>query len=83
MEQVNKRKHFTQNRKREILSELNAEGMTVSFLARKHGIHPITIHGWKRTLRQKDESNSSPEVVQKELLEENKKLRDENTSLFS
>lgn len=52
--------------------------MTISTLARKHGIHPVTIHKCKREMS-KDTNKDSIDVH--ELLQELKKLKQENTHL--
>ena len=77
----NKRKYFTVTRKREILRELKLEGMTVSLLARKYDIHPVTIHQWRRIFDAVKDKSSSEEFLLRELLEENKVIKQENESL--
>jgi len=67
-----KRKYFTNLEKRKILSQLESGDMTHSELARKHGIHPITIYTWKRNMGQEKKTNQ-PEYD--EILEENLELK--------
>ena len=74
------RKTFTQEKKLEILKE-HSSGISVPVLARKYGIHAITLYGWKRKMNQKkDESEISPELI-RSLIEENAKLKKENQNL--
>jgi transposase-like protein len=50
-------------------------------LARKYGVHAITLYNWKRQMNQKkDESPISAEYIQK-LIEENDRLKNENKDL--
>jgi transposase-like protein len=52
--------------------------MTISILTRKHGIHPVSIHKWKREMS-KDANKDSIDVH--ELLQELEKLKQENNHL--
>ena len=70
--ETTKRKYFTKAKKLKILSELASGDMTHSELARKHGIHPITIHAWKRIMR--DEKPKQVPDYQ-EILDENSELK--------
>lgn len=74
-----KRKYFTKSQKKSILDELNSNGMTISLLARRHDIHPVTLHKWKREMgnNTKEENN----VDLSELLAELEKLKGENSNL--
>jgi transposase-like protein len=50
-------------------------------LARKYGVHAITLYNWKRQMnRKKDESPINAEYIQK-LIEENDKLKSEVQTL--
>ena len=74
-----RRKYFNKARKMEILRELESSGLSLSDLARKHDIHPVTVHLWKRTLR---ESMKNPEEIDiAELLKEIERLKLENSAL--
>ena len=75
-----KRGYFTKEAKMTILEELKTSGMTISNLARKHGIHPVTVHKWKREMGTKKqvEDNSSDT---KELLKEIEKIKQDNENL--
>jgi transposase-like protein len=74
-----KRKYFNKSRKLEILRELQESEITLSDLARKHDIHPVTIYSWKRTLR---ETMKKPEEIDvAELLKEVDRLKEENLAL--
>lgn len=77
----NKRKYFTQEKKRLIVQEHYSQGISIAVLARKYGIHAITLYSWKRQMKQKkDESPISAEYIQK-LIEENDKLKGEVQTL--
>ena len=75
------RKHFTLEKKQAILKEHHSLGIPVTVLARKYGIHAITLYNWKRQMKQKkDEAVIDPIFIQK-LIEENDRLKDENQNL--
>ena len=72
------RNYFTKNQKLQILQELDAGGITHSDLARKHGIHPVTIHKWKRTMKSEKHDEVDIQAIRQEYLEtleENKMLK--------
>jgi transposase-like protein len=73
-----KRQYRTKSQKLQLLNELDSGGMTISTLARKHGIHPVTIHKWKREMSQENKKDS---IDVQELLQELEKLKDENSHL--
>ena len=73
------RNYFTHNQKLLILKENREDGIPISILARKHGIHPITIYQWKRKMSQ-DEQELSLEKI-KDILLENERLKRENKNL--
>ena len=81
---VNQRKHFTQETKDLIVSEHLSNGIPVSVLARKYGIHAITLYGWKRDMKK---TKNSDEKIDSDfirnLIEENDKLRAENKNLLA
>jgi len=73
------RRSFTKARKMEILREISSGSASLSDLARKHDIHPVTIYSWKRTLR---ETMKKPEELNlDEILKENERLKLENLAL--
>ncbi|MCH2534137.1 MAG: transposase [Bdellovibrionales bacterium] len=74
-----KRKYYTRERKIKILRELETGGMTHTELARKYGIHPITLYSWKRLMGQ--ENNSKPDSDYEEVLNENSQLKKEVENL--
>lgn len=77
------RKHFTQQKKQLIVQEHYSTGIPVTVLARKYGIHAITLYGWKRQMNQKkDQTETDPEFIKK-LVEENDRLKSENKNLLS
>ena len=73
------RKHFSRAQRELILKEHTEQGIPISQLARKNGIHAITIYQWKRKMDQ-DNDAISPEKI-RELLLENSKLKSENKLL--
>lgn len=78
---LNKRKYFTQEKKRSIVNEHYSTGVSIPVLARKYGVHAITLHNWKRQMNhKKDETPIDPEFIQK-LIEENDRLKAENQNL--
>ncbi|NBU22022.1 IS3 family transposase [bacterium] len=76
---VRTRNHITHSQKLMILKENREDGIPISILARKHGIHPITIYQWKRKMSQDDQELSLEKI--KEILLENERLKKENKSL--
>ena len=73
------RKYYSKARKMEILRELESSSLSLSDLARKHDIYPVTVYSWKRTLR---ESIKKPEQFDiDELLKEVDRLKLENSAL--
>ena len=78
--ETTKRKYFTKDQKRKILDELKSHGMTIPVLARKHDIHPVTVHKWKREMgSSKNKNDNTPDVS--ELLEEIERIKAENENL--
>ncbi len=80
---ASKRKHFTHVRKQLIVKEHFSTGISIPVLARKYGIHAITLYGWKRNMNQKkNQSEIDPEAIKK-LVEENDRLKSENKNLMA
>ena len=73
-----KRTYRTKSQKIQLLNELESGDMTVSNLARKHGVHPVTIHKWKREMAQ-DKKKDSIDVH--EIIAELEKIKEENNHL--
>jgi transposase-like protein len=75
-----RRKTFSKATKMEILREISSGAVSLSDLARKHDIHPVTIYSWKRSLR---ETMKKPEDVADlaEILKENERLKLEVSAL--
>lgn len=57
----------------EILREISSGSASLSDLARKHDIHPVTIYSWKRTLRETMKKPEEPNLD--EILKENERLK--------
>ena len=81
---INERKHFTQEKKELIVNEHLSSGIPVSVLARKYGIHAITLYGWKRNMKnsKNNDEKFNSDFIRK-LIEENDKLRAENKNLLA
>ena len=76
-----RRKYFTQEKKQLIIKEHYSQGISIPVLARKYGVHAITLYSWKRQMNhKKDESPINTEYIQK-LIEENDKLKSEVQTL--
>ena len=77
----NRRKYFTQEKKELIVNEHYSTGVSLPVLARKYGVHAMSLYNWKRQMKdKKDESAISPEFIRK-LIEENDRLNNENKNL--
>jgi len=76
--ETTRRAYRTKSQKIQLLNELQSGGMTISTLARKYGIHPVTIHKWKRDMSQEIKKDS---IDVHELLQELEKLKEENNHL--
>lgn len=76
--EIKSRRHFTKEQKSQILEELKTRATTITQLAREKGIHPVTLHNWKRKMRMSQNSN---EVDVRAILEELEKLKKENNQL--
>jgi transposase-like protein len=74
-----RRRSFTKAKKIEILREISSGSYSLSDLARKHDIHPVTIYSWKRNLRELMKKPEEADIAA--ILEENEKLKLENLSL--
>lgn len=79
------RRMFAREFKLQILKENRENGVPISVLARKHGIHPITIYQWRRNQMSQDDSKKDLMSSNKlrELLLENERLKNENKTLKS
>lgn len=76
------RRQFTVWQKRLILREHVEQGSSISFLARKYQVHPVTIYSWKRMVDLTGEMKD-PHASIDELLQELALLRTENDKLRS
>jgi len=68
-----RRRSFTKAKKIEILREVSSGVSTLSDLARKHDIHPVTIYSWKRNLRELMKKPEEADIAA--ILAENEKLK--------
>jgi transposase-like protein len=76
---LGRRRYFSRQQKEAILKENQDHGVPIAQLARKNGIHAVTIYQWKRNMKQ-DDDLLTPEKI-RELLLENSKLKSENMHL--
>jgi transposase-like protein len=76
--ETTKRTYRTKSQKIQLLNELKSGDMTISTLARKHGVHPVTIHKWKREMAKETDKDS---IDVHELLAELEKIKEENNHL--
>jgi transposase len=56
---VERRRNWPISKKLEIVAESEAEGAVVSEVARRHGIHPQQLFGWRAKLRKAEKDASS------------------------
>jgi transposase len=47
---IQRRRRYTVDQKLAVLAEAAAPGMTISYVARRHGISPSLIFGWRRRM---------------------------------
>jgi transposase-like protein len=73
--ETTKRTYFTKSMRNQILNELKIGDMTLTNLARKHGIHPVTIHKWKRDMTKELKQDT---IDVQEILRDLEKLKAEN-----
>ena len=84
--EIRKRKSFTMKQRSDILNELYSSGMTVTALARKHEIHPVTIHNWKqimlkKTTKKRSKKPTSHDNDLTEVMSENQSLKEQLDNL--
>ena len=78
---LSKRKRVSEETKVRIIKEHYSQGVSIPVLARKYGLHAITLYNWKRQMKQrKTEAPINPEYIQK-LIAENDNLKNENQLL--
>ena len=74
------RRSFTILQKRLILREHIEQGVSITYLARKYQVHPVTIYGWKRVVDLSGKMKD-PHSSMDDLLGELDRLRSENHRL--
>jgi transposase len=64
---VQRRRRYTAEQKMAIVQEAGQPGMTISYVARRHGIAPSLIFGWRRRMSEggKEAIRADDEVVSK------------------
>jgi transposase-like protein len=76
--EISKRNYFSKGHKLKILEDLQSSELTLTLFARKLGIHPVTLHKWKREMK---ESDKNEHIDNDEIISENEKLKRENENL--
>jgi transposase len=64
---VQRRRRYTAEQKMAFVQEASQPGMTISYIARRHGIAPSLIFGWRRRMSEggKEAIRADDEVVSK------------------
>jgi transposase len=64
---IQRRRRYTAEQKMAIVQEASQPGMTISYVARRHGIAPSLIFGWRRRMSEggKEAIRADDEVVAK------------------
>ena len=76
---IQRRRRYTAEQKMAFVQEAMQPGMTISYVARRHGISPSLIFGWRRRMSEggKEAIRADDEVVAKaELLALQKRVRE-------
>jgi transposase len=76
---IQRRRRYTAEQKMAIVQEASQPGMTISYVARRHGIAPSLVFGWRRRMNEggKEAIRADDEVVSKaELLALQKRVRE-------
>ena len=62
---IQRRRRYTVDQKLAVLAEASAPGMTISYVARRHGISPSLIFGWRRRMTEggKEAVRADDEVI--------------------
>src|SRR5471030_3413751 len=76
---IQRRRRYTAEQKMSVVQEAMAPGMTISYVARRHGISPSLIFGWRRRMSEggKEAIRADDEVVARaEVLALQKQVRE-------
>jgi transposase len=76
---IQRRRRYTAEQKMALVQEASQPGMTISYVARRHGISPSLIFGWRRRMSEggKEAIRADDEVVAKaEILALQKQVRE-------
>ena len=76
---IQRRRRYTAEQKMAVVQEAGQPGMTISYVARRHGIAPSLIFGWRRRMSEggKEAIRADDEVVSKaEILSLQKQIRE-------
>ena len=78
--EIKRRQRFTKQERVNILDELSMSNLSITRFAQLKGLHPVTIHQWKRAMvstRNQSQSNED----HNEILAENESLKSELDNL--
>jgi transposase len=76
---IQRRRRYTAEQKMAFVQEASQPGMTISYVARRHGIAPSLIFGWRRRMNEggKEAIRADDEVVSKaEILSLQRQIRE-------
>ena len=70
LSRIQRRRRYSLDQKMAVLAEAGQPGMSISFVARKHGIAPSLLFGWRRRMAEggKEAVRADDEVVSREEL---------------
>jgi transposase len=82
MNQKRQRREFTYEFKMDAIKLVTEQGYSCSEVSRRLGVNHTNISRWVRQYRSETEGSDNDKTSQRELLEENKRLRKENKRLL-
>lgn len=75
--EIRRRKHFTQEQRINLLDELSISNLTITQFAESKGLHPVTVHQWKRKMS----SDNKGSLPNKDLKEAQLEVQELNTQV--
>lgn len=73
------RRVFSLNKKKQIIEEHCINGLSISALSRKYGIHSVTLYSWKRSIM--NDKNTKSELTSEELADAFKKIDEQEKKI--
>jgi len=67
--EIKRRATFSQQQKINLLDELSISNLTITQFAESKGIHPVTIHQWKRKMSSNNKNSQQHEDLKEAQLE--------------